>query len=168
MTIETFDPRNISIKVYQALKELRSPYDTLWHKAKKDKEKKTYYDHLKEQKNQAVQLYTYISTWGLLRLKAEEIALDKTKLGDDPPSKFDHQKKAETSQEGKKEIIESFFKCLEKLSGTYIGLSNLSVQDLNNGIDSDTYLGLMGLALEIAQEFSFWANAVYHDISGDD
>ena len=35
------------------------------------------------------------------------------------------------------------------------------------GLDTDTYLGLTGLALEIAQEFSFWANTVYHDISGE-
>lgn len=168
MTFETFDPRTIGKEVYQELKSLRSPYEALWHKTQQEKDKKLYYDHLKEQKNQAVQLYTYISTWGLLRLKAEEIALDKTKLGENPSSKFDYQKKAETSQEGKKEVIESFFKCLEKLSETYIGLSTLSVQDSKNGIDTDTYLGLTGLALEIAQEFSFWANTVYHDISGEE
>jgi hypothetical protein len=27
--------------------------------------------------------------------------------------------------------------------------------------------GLTGLGLNLAQEFSFWANAIYHDIKGD-
>jgi hypothetical protein len=35
-------------------------------------------------------------------------------------------------------------------------------------MDLEGYLGLTGIGLAIAQEFSFWANAVYHDISGED
>ncbi|MCW6036926.1 hypothetical protein K4A83_11720 [Spirulina subsalsa FACHB-351] len=34
-------------------------------------------------------------------------------------------------------------------------------------LSSDDYLGLTGLGLELANEFSFWANAIYHDITGD-
>lgn len=58
-----YDPRSISSKVYQNLKDLRDD-----PKNKSDK---------KEQKSQAVELYNYIATWGLLRLKAEEIALSQ-------------------------------------------------------------------------------------------
>ena len=57
-----FDPRTMGKPVYEALDRLRAlpnQDDT----------------RLKEQKNQAVELYTYLSTWGMLRLKAEENAL---------------------------------------------------------------------------------------------
>jgi hypothetical protein len=128
-----FDPRSIATPVYEALSELRSS-------PKQDDLR------LKEQKNQAVELYTYLSTWGMMRLKAEEQAL---------------------SQEGKKQVVKKYFQCLERLSG---------ITDLSNGkgletlkkLSTDEYLGLTGLGLEIAQEFGFWATAVYHDISGED
>ena len=50
----TFDPRTITSPVYEALKNLR---ETTKNK-----------DKLKEQKNQAIELYTYVATWGLMRL----------------------------------------------------------------------------------------------------
>jgi hypothetical protein len=129
----TFDPRTITTPVYEALSQLRSqPHqdDT----------------RLKEQKNQAVELYTYLSTWGMMRLKAEEQAL---------------------SQEGKKQVVRKYFECLQELSGipNLAGNSGLNVI---KELGSDEYLGVTGLGLALAQEFSFWATAVYHDISGED
>ncbi|NJL47739.1 MAG: hypothetical protein HC929_09975, partial [Leptolyngbyaceae cyanobacterium SM2_5_2] len=56
--MEAFDPRAIATPVYQALTELRG------NRSKND-------PIIKQQKGQAVELYTYLSTWGLLRLKAE-------------------------------------------------------------------------------------------------
>lgn len=128
-----FDPRSLTTPAYEALSELRS-------QSKQDDPR------FKEQKNQAVELYTYLSTWGMMRLKAEEQALK--------------------SQEGKQQVVKKYFQCLEKLSG---------IADLANGkgletlkkLTTDEYLGLTGLGLEIAQEFGFWATAVYHDISGE-
>ncbi|MBD1914277.1 MULTISPECIES: hypothetical protein [Cyanophyceae] len=127
-----FDPRTMGKPVYEALYELRNL-------PSQDETR------LKEQKNQAVELYTYLSTWGLMRLKAEEMALN---------------------QEGKKQVVKKYFVCLEeiseqrKLSGAD-GLSTLKE------LDTDDYLGLTGLGLAIAQEFSFWATAVYNDIKGE-
>lgn len=166
MNVPVFDPRAIGDEVYTTLTELRQPYDRGWKEAKSDKEKKLYRDRLKEQKNQAVELYTYLSTWGLMRLKAEEMALDKSKPGDRP---LTLKQKAEKSQEGKREMIIGFFKCLATLSelqqlDTPQGLQVLKQTNLS----TDAYLGLTGLGLAIAREFSFWATAVYHDISGDD
>jgi hypothetical protein len=100
---------------------------------------------LKEQKNQAVELYTYLATWGMLRLKAEEQAL---------------------SQEGKKDVVRKYFECLQELSGTN-NLSGANGLNTLKRLDTDKYLGVTGLGLEIAREFSFWANAIYHDITGD-
>lgn len=129
----SFDPRTIATPVYDALSELRSQLnqdDT----------------HLKEQKNQAVELYTYLSTWGMMRLKAEEQALN---------------------QEGKKQVVKKYFQCLEKLSGI-ADLANVKGLETLKKLTTDDYLGLTGLGLEIAQEFSFWANAIYHDISSQE
>lgn len=129
----TIDLRTLSSPVYDALSGLRS-------QPNQDDTR------LKEQKNQAVELYTYLATWGLMRLKAEETALN---------------------QEGKKQVVKKFFGCLEelakieKLAGTE-GLQ--TIRDLN----ADDYLGLTGLGLELANEFAFWANAIYHDITGGD
>lgn len=130
------DSRSFAKPVYKALKNLRGDL------AKDDQ-------IVKQQKSQAVQLYTYLSTWGLMRLKAEEKALNKTK--------------------GKQAVVESFFKCLQKIWGDSKntlsgegGLDNLS------GLSPDEYLGLTGLGLRIAQEYSFWATAIYHDVSGED
>jgi hypothetical protein len=127
-----FDPRTIGTPVYEVLSELRS-------QPKQDDSR------LKEQKNQAVELYTYLSTWGLMRLKAEEQAL---------------------SQEGKKQVVKKYFQCLEKLSDI-ADLSNDRGLETLKKLTTDEYLGLTGLGLEIAREFSFWATAVYHDISGE-
>jgi hypothetical protein len=125
----TFDPRTIGKPVYEALSQIHSQPN------QSD-------SHLKEQKNQAVELYTYLSTWGMMRLKAEEKAL---------------------SQEGKKQVVKKYFECLQKLSGVpdLAGENGLTVlKDLS----TDEYLGLTGLGLSLAQEFSFWAMAVYHNI----
>jgi hypothetical protein len=65
--------------------------------------------------------------------------------------------------EGKKQVVCKFFECLEKLSER----QNLGLDTLK-GLDISDYLGLTGLGLAIAQEFSFWATAVYHDVSGED
>lgn len=128
----TFDPRTISTPVYEALDGLRSQ-----HSGNSTR--------LKEQKNQAVEIYTYLSTWGLMRLKAEEQAL---------------------SQDGKKDVVRKYFDCLQAISGTNNLAGSSGLKAIKN-LDCDRYLGLTGLALEIAQEFSFWANAIYHDVEGD-
>ncbi len=166
----TYDPRTISTKVYCQLNQLnaQTPADS-------DK---------KEQKSQAVELYTYIATWGLLRLKAEEFAL---------------------SQENKQKVVKCFFQILEDihfatpetdLSPQPVTPSNHSSTSANQpirpnppnqpnrpnpptnivntlldraGLDyltndnlsASEYLGLTGLALEVAREFAFWAEAIY-------
>ncbi len=138
----SFDPRTIGKPVYQALQELRDEQEQNQRDEAKRKER------LKEQKNQAVELYTYIATWGLLRLKAEEKAISEDK-------------------KGKKQVVQEYFKCLETLAE----VSQLSRADGLNilvGMDVDDYLGLTGLGLALAQEFSFWASAVYWDIKGGD
>jgi hypothetical protein len=126
-----FDPRTISSPVYTTLKQLRET----------TKEP----DKLKEQKNQSIELYTYLATWGLMRLKAEEQAL---------------------SQEGKKQIVKKYFQCLESISSQENLAGNNGLETIKN-LTADNYLGLTGLGLQLAQEFSFWANAIYHDVKGD-
>lgn len=130
-----FDPRTIATPVYEALSELRCQQNG------ND-------SRLKEQKNQAIELYTYLSTWGMMRLKAEEKAL---------------------SQDGKKEVVKKFFQCLETLSQSrqVQGLASDTGLDVIKKLEVDEYLGLTGLGLALAQEFSFWANAIYHDIKGE-
>jgi hypothetical protein len=128
----TFDPRTIATPVYEALDGLRqlpNQDDT----------------RLKEQKNQAVELYTYLSTWGMMRLKAEEKAL---------------------SQEGKKQVVRKYFECLQQLSGVENLASDKGLDVLKN-LGIDEYLGLTGLGLALAQEFSFWATAIYAGIEGE-
>jgi hypothetical protein len=127
----TFDPRTISKPVYEALADLRSRHSN-------DNPR------LKDQKNQAVEIHTYLSTWGMLRLKAEERALN---------------------QEGKKEVVKKFFQCLGRLENPD-NPTDLSLDTLKN-MPIEEYLGLTGLGLAVAQEFSFWAMAVYHDIRGE-
>ncbi len=127
-----FDPRTLSTPIYEALDNLRS-------QPNQDDTR------LKEQKNQAIELYTYLATWGMMRLKAEEKAL---------------------SQEGKKQVVKKFFECLENLSG----IKNLTAStglNILKELDTEEYLGLSGLGLAVAQEFSFWAAAVYWDIKGE-
>jgi len=125
--IVIFDPRSIAKPVHGRLSELKN---TTTDQAK-----------LKKQKSMAQEIYTYLSTWGLMRLKAEETIL----------------------KDGREDPVKIFFECLQKLSGD----PDLSLDNLKN-LSPDEYLGLTGLALEIAREFSFWVSAIYHDVSGDD
>lgn len=126
------DPRTIATPVYEALSKLRS-------QSNQDAPR------LKEQKNQAVELYTYLSTWGMMRLKAEEKAL---------------------SQDGKKQVVKKFFECLQALSGVENLADDNGLNVLKN-LNTEAYLGLTGLGLAVAQEFSFWAAAVYVGIEGE-
>ncbi|MBC1194665.1 hypothetical protein H0901_05040 [Microcystis aeruginosa BLCCF158] len=128
----TFDPRTISNPVFTALQEL-------YLNTSDDSRRK-------EQKRQALELYTYLSTWGMMRLKAEETTLN---------------------QEGKKEVVKKYFQCLEELSQIN-NLSNSQGLTTLKDLSTDDYLGLTGLGLEIAQEFSFWANAIYSDVESGD
>ena len=128
----TFDPRTIATPAYEALQDLRIQYQG--NDAR-----------LKEQKSQAVELYTYLATWGMMRLKAEEQAL---------------------SQEGKKDVVKKYFQCLSSLSEIQELATSQGLEKIKT-LSTDDYLGLTGLGLEIAQEFSFWANAIYHDITGE-
>lgn len=128
-----FDPRTIGTPVYEGLVDLR-------------KQNEREEGRLKEQKNQAVAIYTYLSTWGMMRLKAEEQALN---------------------QEGKRQVVKKYFECLQNISGVenLVGDNGLKVL---KDLETEEYLGLSGLGLALAQEFSFWATAVYHDVSGED
>jgi len=128
----TFDPRTISNHVFTALQEL-------YLNTSDDSRRK-------EQKRQALELYTYLSTWGMMRLKAEETTLN---------------------QEGKKQVFKKYFQCLEELSQIN-NLSNSQGLTTLKDLSTDDYLGLTGLGLEIAQEFSFWANAIYSDVESGD
>ncbi len=154
-----FDPRTLSEPAYTALRDLKKQYTSAFKEGTITEEQ--YKKHLKEQKSQAVELYTYIATWGLMRLKGEEIVLDKWNPSREPSL----QRRATTNQEGKREIIECFFDCLgnvaciSQLSGQ-LGIETLTTQNTN----ANKYLGLTSLALKISQEFSFWADSVYHDI----
>ena len=130
----TFDPRTISNPVFTALQKLSS--------ATADNSRR------KEQKNQAIELYTYLSTWGMMRLKAEETAISKDK-------------------EGKREVVKIYFECLEEISNNR-NIANPQGLDTLKKLSTDDYLGLTGLGLEIAQEFSFWANAIYPDVESGD
>jgi hypothetical protein len=127
----TFDPRTMGTPVYEALKKLRGNLG-------KDT------PLVKEQKSQAVELYVYLSTWGMMRLKAEEKALNK---------------------EGKKQVIKQYFDCLEQITEIR-GLSTDQGLKVLLDLSTNEYLGLTGLGLAIAQEFSFWAAAIYHDVKG--
>jgi hypothetical protein len=128
----SFDPRTIGKPVYEALSGLKASHQ-------KDETRK-------EQKNQAVELYTYLSTWGMMRLKAEEKAL---------------------SQDGKKQVVAKYFECLQQMTGVANLAGDKGLEVLKN-LSTDEYLGLTGLGLALAQEFSFWATAVYYDVSGGD
>ena len=130
--MQTFDPRTLSTPVYEALQELRN-------------DNSNDNSRLKEQKSQAVELYTYLATWGMMRLKAEEQAL---------------------SQKGKQDVVKKYFECLQLL-GSVKGLAGDKGLDSLKQLKADDYLGLTGLGLNLAQEFSFWANAIYHDVKGD-
>ncbi|AFY61932.1 hypothetical protein [Synechococcus sp. PCC 6312] len=134
--MEIFDPRAIAQPVYQKLTQLRG------NLGKED-------PVVKQQKGQAVQLYTYIATWGLLRLKAEEKALK--------------------DQKGKKDVVIAFFETIQELWA----VPNKDIASENGlktltELEPEDYLGITGLGLKVAQEFSFWATAIYHDVSGEE
>lgn len=132
----SFDPRAMGTPVYIALSDLRKKYPD-----KKDE------SHLKEQKNQAVELYAYLATWGMMRLKAEELSMKK-------------------SQPDKVDVVKAYFRCLGTLSGQTALNDDKALETLKT-LDVEEYLGLTGLGLALAQEFSFWAIAIYHDVKGD-
>lgn len=119
-----YDPRSLSTPVYQALSQLKTDTPELAAQ--------------KEQKNQAVELYTYLSTWGLLRLKGEETALQ--------------------SQPQKEKVVRKFFHVLAEVMEK--SENELSIQSLTQLPTSD-YLGITGIALQLAREFSFWAESIY-------
>lgn len=131
--IMTFDPRTLGKSVYEALTTLRG------NQTKDD-------PIVKKQRSMAQELYTYLSTWGLMRLKAEEKAL---------------------GTDGREQSVKAFFRCLENISGKQNLANDQGLETLKN-LTVDEYLGLTGLGLAIAQEFSFWTTAVYHDVSGED
>lgn len=62
-------------------------------------------------------------------------------------------------------MVKEFFDCLEKISGQN-GISKSDGLDRLMRLEVEEYLGLTGLGLALAQEFSFWATAIYHDVSG--
>lgn len=131
----TFDPRTIATPIYDAL-------NTLKNSPNQDDTR------LKQQKSQAVELYTYLSTWGMMRLKAEEMALpEKTMMG-------------------KKQVVQKFFECLQAVSGQQNLSGEQGLTTLKN-LSTDDYLGLTGLGLALAQEFSFWATAIYAGVEGE-
>lgn len=156
-----FDPRAISKPAYESLASLRSQYNHALESNQIGEE--VYKSRLQEQKGQALELYTYIATWGLMRLKGEEIALDKW---DAQNLRIEHR--ASKSQEGKRAVIECFFECLQGLSRdqNFVLAHEAGLTTLKDIANPSVYLGLTGLALKLAQEFSFWADAVYHDIRG--
>lgn len=123
----TFDPRTLGTPVYEKLNALQ---------ARTNDEARQ-----RKQKSMAQELYTYLSTWGLMRLKAEETIL----------------------RDGREDPVRVFFECLEEISER----QNLDLNTLKN-LNADEYLGLTGLGLEIAREFSFWVSAIYHDVAGED
>jgi hypothetical protein len=130
----TFDPRTIATPIYDALNDLRNL-------PRQDETR------LKQQKNQAVELYTYLSTWGMMRLKAEEMALPDGMMG-------------------KKQVVQKFFECLQQISGKENLSGEQGLTTLKN-LSTDEYLGLTGLGLALAQEFTFWATAIYAGIEGE-
>lgn len=133
MTI-SIDQRTIATPVYEKLAGLRKDYPKAQNETR-----------LKEQKSQAVELYTYLATWGLMRLKAEEKAL---------------------SQDGKKDVVKVYFQCLEKLSHRKNIAGDSGLETIKQ-LSAEEYLGLTGLGLTVAQEFSFWTTALYHDVKGE-
>lgn len=129
----SFDPRTLGKSVYESLTSLRggrNANDPI----------------VKKQKSMAQEIYTYLSTWGLMRLKAEEKAL---------------------GTDGREQSVKAFFQCLESISGR-ANLANERGLETLKSLSVDEYLGLTGLGLAIAQEFSFWTTAIYADVSGDD
>jgi hypothetical protein len=124
-----YDPRTISVKVYENLKQVKQ--GTLRTE-----------DHDK-QKNQAIELYTYIATWGLMRLAGEEPAL--------------------SNEIQKQKVVRCFFQTLGELAFSEQPNPLVGESKLNTLISmrASEYLGLTGFALQVGREFSFWAEALY-------
>jgi hypothetical protein len=64
----------------------------------------------------------------------------------------------------KQKVVDVFFKCLQELEpiqGKDLSVANPAGLNNLKNLDTSEYLGVTGLALALAQEFSFWANAVY-------
>lgn len=134
----SFDPRTIGMPVYEALSELRSHYE----KEERDKNKQKAI--FQEVWGQSVEIYIYLSTWGLMRLKAEETALEKQPI--------------------KQKVVKTFFQCIqgfEAVENEDFSANNPQGLDALKKLAVEDYLGLTGLALALAKEFSFWASAVY-------
>jgi hypothetical protein len=162
--INQFDSRAINQPVYETLNKLRSAYD----EAKQNGEvsDKDYARRLGEQKSQAQELYTYLATWGLMRLRAEEMSRNAWPKS---AAEIPLEERAKKNQEGKREMFECFFQCLERVAKIQRGsIANSSGIDYLNTMKSDDYLGLTGIALAVAREFSFWADAIYADIKEGD
>lgn len=158
--IDAFDPRSINKPVYEALRELRKGYDIA--KECGTVKEENYNKRLREQKSQAQELYTYLATWGLMRLRAEEMSRNDW---DRLPADITLAERAQKNQEGKREMLECFFNCLERVAKRQ-NLASINGIDTLNGLKMDDYLGLTGIALAVAREFSFWADAIYPDIKG--
>jgi len=158
--IEAFDPRSINKPVYEKLRDLRQSYDVA--KECGTVKKEDYDKRLREQKSQAQELYTYLMTWGLMRLRAEEMSYND--WGNEKPSLA---KRAEENQEGKRAMLECFFECLEDVTkNNNLKLASSDGIETLNKMGMNEYLGLTGIALAVAREFSFWADAIYRDIKG--
>jgi len=152
------DSRSITIPVYDALYQLRQSYNQERENIGQD----NYTKRLREQKSQAQELYTYLATWGLMRLRAEEMSRNAWER---PPREIPLGKRAKNNQEGKREMLECFFQTLEKVAKKQNLASSNGVETLRQ-MDSEDYMGLTGIALAVAREFSFWADAIYADIQG--
>jgi len=155
-------PLSIIKPVYETLHELREAYNTAKNNGEISEEH--YKKRLKEQKSQARELYTYLATWGLMRLRAEEMSRNDWPQS---PDAIPLREKARKDQEGKREIVERFFKCLQTVSGKRDLATHNGVETLKELRPND-YIGLTGIALAVAREFSFWTEAIYPDIKGEE
>lgn len=99
-----FDPRSLANPVYDRLSQLRN--------RTRDQAR------LRKQKSMAQEIYTYLSTWGLMRLKAEETIL----------------------KDGREDPVQVFFECLQEIAGQ----PELSLDNLKN-LSADDYLGLTSI-----------------------
>ncbi|MCC3568078.1 MAG: hypothetical protein EAZ94_21960 [Oscillatoriales cyanobacterium] len=156
-------PLSIITPVYETLHELREAYNTAKNNGEISEEH--YKKRLKEQKSQARELYTYLATWGLMRLRAEEMS--RNAWGNRPILQIPLPEKARKDQEGKREILERFFRCLERVSGQQ-NLANTNGAQTLKDLHPNNYIGLTGIALAVAREFSFWTEAIYPDIKGEE
>jgi hypothetical protein len=162
MSLDLGDPRAITQPVYEALNNLRTSYNTAKDQGEISPE--DYQKRLREQKSQTQELYTYLATWGLMRLRAEEMSRNGWEK---PPSEIPLSQRAKKNQEGKREAIDCFFQCLEKIAKTR-DLAEQNGIDKLNELKTEDYIGLTGIALAVAREFSFWADAIYPDIKGSE